>query len=62
MKWAIISKKSVTDQMRLMAQRGEDFLYFKHMEGHTWYTTLLFEMLREKRRARMNFLQVHSSG
>ena len=49
-------------KLRLMAQRGEDFLYFKHTEGHVIHRTLLMEMLREKRRARMNFLQVHSSG
>jgi hypothetical protein len=32
-----------------MAQRGEDFLYFKHMQGHAPHHTLLMEMLLAKR-------------
>jgi nuclear receptor subfamily 5 group A protein 3 len=35
--------------LRDMAQRGEDFLYFKHMQGHAPHHTLLMEMLLAKR-------------
>ena len=34
-----------------MAQRGEDFLYFKHMQGSAPHATLLMEMLRSKKRS-----------
>ena len=33
-------------ELRSMAQRGEDFLYFKHMQGSAPHNTLLMEMLR----------------
>ena len=36
-------------ELRLMAQRGEDFLYFEHMQGNAPHTTFLMEMLRAKR-------------
>merc|ERR1711962_622904 len=32
-------------ELRSMAQRGEDFLYFKHMQGNAPHATLLMEML-----------------
>ena len=35
---------------RSMAQRGEDFLYFKHMQGNAPHATLLMEMLHAKKR------------
>lgn len=38
-------------EVRSMAQRGEDFLYFKHMQGNAPHATLLMEMLTAKRRA-----------
>ena len=38
------------DEMRLMAEQGEDFLYFKHMQGYMpHHATLLMEMLHAKR-------------
>merc|ERR1719350_2749911 len=37
-------------ELRSMAQRGEDFLYFKHMQGNAPHATLLMEMLLAKRR------------
>ncbi len=36
--------------LREMAQRGEDFLYFKHMQGHAPHHTLLMEMLLAKKK------------
>ena len=33
-------------ELSSMAQRGEDFLYFKHMQGSAPHNTLLMEMLR----------------
>ena len=38
-------------EVRSMAQRGEDFLYFKHMQGNAPHATPLMEMLTAKRRA-----------
>lgn len=40
---------SLLPDLREMAQRGEDFLYFKHMQGHAPHHTLLMEMLLAKR-------------
>ncbi len=40
---------SLLPDLRDMAQRGEDFLYFKHMQGHAPHHTLLMEMLLAKR-------------
>ena len=37
-------------ELRLMAQRGEDFLYLKHMQGKASHATFLMELLRDKRR------------
>jgi len=37
-------------EFRSMAQRGEDFLYFKHMQGNAPHATLLMEMLHAKKR------------
>jgi len=37
-------------ELRSMAQRGEDFLYFKHMQGNAPHATLLMEMLHAKKR------------
>jgi len=37
-------------ELKSMAQRGEDFLYFKHMQGNAPHATLLMEMLLAKRR------------
>merc|ERR1719210_1080930 len=37
-------------ELRSMAQRGEDFLYFKHMHGNAPHATLLMEMLHAKKR------------
>jgi nuclear receptor subfamily 5 group A protein 3 len=37
--------------VRSMAQRGEDFLYFKHMQGNAPHATLLMEMLHAKKRS-----------
>jgi len=39
-----------TVELRSMAQRGEDFLYFKHMQGNAPHATLLMEMLIAKKR------------
>nr|AID52855.1 fushi-tarazu transcription factor 1 [Tigriopus japonicus] len=36
--------------LKAMAQRGEDFLYFKHMQGNAPHQTLLMEMLHAKKR------------
>ena len=36
--------------LKAMAQRGEDFLYFKHMQGNAPHATLLMEMLHAKKR------------
>jgi nuclear receptor subfamily 5 group A protein 3 len=36
--------------LKVMAQRGEDFLYFKHMQGNAPHATLLMEMLHAKKR------------
>ena len=36
--------------LKVMAQRGEDFLYFKHMQGNAPTATLLMEMLHAKKR------------
>lgn len=41
---------SLLPDLREMAQRGENFLYFKHMQGHAPHHTLLMEMLLAKRR------------
>lgn len=41
---------SLLPDLREMAQRGEDFLYFKHMQGNAPHATLLMEMLHAKRR------------
>lgn len=37
-------------ELRQMATRGEDFLYFKHMQGNAPHATLLMEMLHAKKR------------
>ncbi len=37
--------------LKVMAQRGEDFLYFKHMQGNAPHATLLMEMLHAKKRS-----------
>jgi len=37
-------------ELRSMAQRGEDFLYYKHMQGNAPTATLLMEMLTAKKR------------
>jgi len=37
-------------ELKSMAQRGEDFLYFKHMQGNAPHATLLMEMLHAKKR------------
>jgi len=37
-------------ELRSMATRGEDFLYFKHMQGNAPHATLLMEMLHAKKR------------
>lgn len=37
-------------ELKGMAQRGEDFLYFKHMQGNAPHATLLMEMLHAKKR------------
>ena len=50
-------------ELRLMAQRGEDFLHLKHMQGNAPQdNTLLLEMVRAKRGSRLNSLTVHCSG
>nr|QPK40162.1 FTZ-F1 nuclear hormone receptor beta isoform [Lepeophtheirus salmonis] len=36
--------------LKEMATRGEDFLYFKHMQGNAPHATLLMEMLHAKKR------------
>ena len=36
--------------LRSMAQRGEEFLYYKHMQGNAPHQTLLMEMLHAKKR------------
>jgi nuclear receptor subfamily 5 group A protein 3 len=41
---------SLLPDLREMAQRGEDFLYFKHMQGNAPHQTLLMEMLIAKKR------------
>jgi len=41
---------SLLPDLREMAQRGEDFLYFKHMQGNAPTQTLLMEMLHAKKR------------
>jgi hypothetical protein len=41
---------SLLPELREMAQRGEDFLYFKHMQGNAPTQTLLMEMLHAKKR------------
>lgn len=41
---------SLLPDLRDMAQRGEDFLYFKHMQGNAPHQTLLMEMLVAKKR------------
>lgn len=40
---------SLLPDLREMAQRGEEYLYFKHMQGHAPHHTLLMEMLLAKR-------------
>lgn len=40
---------SLLPDLREMAQRGEDFLYYKHMQNHAPHHTLLMEMLLAKR-------------
>lgn len=42
---------SVLPDLRAIAVRGEDFLYFKHRTGLAPSKTLLMEMLHAKRRA-----------
>lgn len=42
---------SVLPDLRAIAVRGEDFLYFKHLAGSGNSKTLLMEMLHAKRRA-----------
>ena len=37
-------------ELRLMARRGEDFLYSKHMQGNASHATLLMGMLLDNRR------------
>ena len=37
-------------ELRSMAQRGEDFLYYKHMQGNAPTAPLLMEMLTAKKR------------
>lgn len=41
---------SMVPELREMATRGEDFLYFKHMQGNAPHATLLMEMLHAKKR------------
>merc|ERR1719220_226435 len=41
---------SLLPELRSMAQRGEDFLYYKHMQGNAPTATLLMEMLTAKKR------------
>jgi len=41
---------SLLPDLREMAQRGEVFLYFKHMQGNAPTQTLLMEMLHAKKR------------
>ena len=47
---------SLLPDLREMAQRGEDFLYFKHMQGHAPHHTLLMEMLLAKRNDVVSFI------
>jgi hypothetical protein len=37
-------------ELRLMANQGEDFLYYKHLTGAASTTTLLMELLLAKRK------------
>jgi len=41
---------SVIPELKSMAQRGEEYLYFKHIQGNAPHATLLMEMLLAKRR------------
>jgi len=41
---------SLIPELQTMATRGEDFLYFKHMQGNAPHATLLMEMLHAKKR------------
>jgi len=41
---------SLLPELKEMAQRGEDFLYFKHMQGNAPHATLLMEMLHAKKK------------
>ena len=49
---------SLLPDLREMAQRGEDFLYFKHMQGHAPHHTLLMEMLLAKRNDGVSKLKI----
>ena len=49
-------------ELRFMAQRGEDFLHVKHIQGDAPHASLLMEMLEAKLRSRRNSSQVHCSG
>ena len=50
---------SLLPDLREMAQRGEDFLYFKHMQGHAPHHTLLMEMLLAKRNDVVSFTSMN---